>query len=89
MPVRQLGMGDYLDLGAGYGLEVLYPPKQTDLSAGLWALPEYSRNNSSLVLRLIKDGHGIALFAVTVRKRLLPVLWLCRKMALMICRQRF
>ncbi len=62
VPVRQLGMGDYLDLGAGYGLEVLYPPKQTDLSAGLWALPEYSRNNSSLVLRLIKDGHGIALF---------------------------
>lgn len=59
VPVQQIGMGDFLDLGAGYGLEVLYPPK---LNASPWALSEYSSNNSSLVLRLVKDGHGIALF---------------------------
>lgn len=59
VPVQQTGSGDYFDLGAGYGLEVLYPPKT---QANPWALAEYSRNNSSLVLRLVKNGHGIALF---------------------------
>lgn len=59
VPVSVLGMGDFLDLGSGYGLEVLYPPKTFE---NPWALAEYSRNNSSLVLRLVKNGHGIALF---------------------------
>lgn len=59
VPVQQIGMGDYLDLGAGYGLEVLFPPKNLD---NPWALAEYSSNNSSLVLRLVKNGQGIALF---------------------------
>lgn len=61
VPVQKIGMGDYLELGAGYGLEVLFPPKSTDLN-NPWTLPKYSRNNSSLVLRLTKNGHGIALF---------------------------
>lgn len=59
VPVSQLGMGDFLDLGSGYGLEVLYPPKNLK---NIWSLAEYSSNNSSLVLRLVKNGHGIALF---------------------------
>lgn len=59
VPVSQLGAGDFLDLGSGYGLEVLYPPQKSESP---WALAEYSRNNSSLILRLVKNGHGIALF---------------------------
>lgn len=67
IPVIPLGMGDFLDLGGGYGLEVLYPPKMpatTSLKTAKnpWALAKYSRNNSSLILRLVKNGHGIALF---------------------------
>lgn len=59
VPVSQLGTGDFLDLGSGYGLEVLYPPKNSESPL---ALTEYSRNNSSLILRVVKNGHGIALF---------------------------
>lgn len=67
IPVVRLGTGDFLELGGGYGLEVLYPPKNlanTPLKTlkNPWALAKYSRNNSSLILRLVKNGHGIALF---------------------------
>lgn len=67
IPVIPLGMGDFLDLGGGYGLEVLYPPKMPvntplKVAKNPWALAKYSRNNSSLILRLVKNGHGIALF---------------------------
>ncbi|MDE7012622.1 MAG: hypothetical protein K2O76_05240, partial [Mailhella sp.] len=58
LPVVKLGRGDFLDLGNGYGLEVLYPPKKP----GPWSLEKYTANNSSLVLRLVKDSQGIALF---------------------------
>lgn len=71
VPVVQLGMGDFLDIGSGYGLEVLYPPKNTE---NPWALAEYSRNNSSLVLRLVKNGHGIALFCGDAEKEALEKL---------------
>lgn len=62
VPVQQIGSGDFLGLGAGYGLEVLYPPKLVQSNANSLTLAEYSQNNSSLVLRLVKNGHGIALF---------------------------
>ncbi len=58
LPAVKLGRGDFLDLGNGYGLEVLYPPKKP----GSWSLEKYTANNSSLVLRLVKDSQGIALF---------------------------
>ena len=58
LPAVKLGRGDFLDLGNGYGLEVLYPPKKP----GPWSLEKYTANNSSLVLRLVKDSQGIALF---------------------------
>lgn len=75
IPVVRLGMGDFLDLGSGYGLEVLYPPKKSaDNSENPWALTKYSRNNSSLILRLVKNGHGIALFCGDSEKEVLEKL---------------
>lgn len=71
VPVSTLGRGDFLDLGSGYGLEVLYPPKNTESP---WALAEYSQNNSSLVMRLVKNGHGIALFCGDAEKEALEKL---------------
>lgn len=62
--VRQLGAGDYLDLGGGFGLEILYPPKDKNNvkdKSSEFALEKYSANNSSLMARLVKDGKGLML----------------------------
>ena len=113
-PITKLGMGDVVDMGDGFYLQVLYPPysenptspkNPTDTVATPYpahtshtpykpdsakllnalkpipsknALPpskalarakeHYSSNNSSLVLRLVKDGKGLALLCGDVEK---------------------
>lgn len=52
IPTRSLAAGDRLDLGGGLVLEVLHPGPDADLS----------HNNGSLVLRLTRNGRGLALF---------------------------
>lgn len=52
IPTRSLAAGDSLDLGHGLVLDVLHPGPQADLS----------HNNGSLILRLTRNGHGLALF---------------------------
>ena len=53
IPTRSLAAGDSLDLGHGLALDVLHPGPQADLS----------HNNGSLILRLTRNGHGLALFS--------------------------
>lgn len=52
VPVRMLRAGQRIPLDHGLFLEVLYPPASAT---------GYSENNSSLVLRLIRQGRGLAL----------------------------
>ena len=52
IPTRSLSAGDRLDLGHGLALDVLHPGPPADLS----------HNNGSLILRLTRNGHGLALF---------------------------
>ncbi|HML54448.1 MAG TPA: ComEC/Rec2 family competence protein [Solidesulfovibrio magneticus] len=52
IPTRSLAAGDSLDLGNGLALDVLHPGPDADLS----------NNNGSLILRLTRNGHGLALF---------------------------
>ncbi|EKO39720.1 MAG: ComEC/Rec2-related protein [Solidesulfovibrio magneticus str. Maddingley MBC34] len=52
IPTRSLAAGDSLDLGGGLALDVLHPGPDADLS----------HNNGSLILRLTRNGHGLALF---------------------------
>lgn len=49
---RSLAAGDSLNLGHGLTLEVLHPGPEADLS----------QNNGSLILRLTRNGRGLALF---------------------------
>lgn len=51
VPVQTLSQGDLLDLGGGLSLEVVHPPAEG----------RFSSNNASLVLRLVRDGKGLAL----------------------------
>ncbi len=52
IPTRSLAAGDSLDLGNGLALDVLHPGPDADLS----------HNNGSLILRLTRNGRGLALF---------------------------
>lgn len=54
---QKLGAGDFVDLGGGFGLQVLYPPKENSV----FSLEKYSANNSSLVVRLVNGGKGLML----------------------------
>ncbi|MBQ4616191.1 MAG: ComEC/Rec2 family competence protein [Mailhella sp.] len=59
IPEKILRAGDTLDLGNGLKLEVLAP----DIAPGS-SIPEareLSSNNASLALRLVRNGHGLAL----------------------------
>jgi competence protein ComEC len=51
IPQRALAAGDSLDLGHGFVLETLHPGPDDDRSV----------NNGSLILRLTRNGHGLAL----------------------------
>ncbi|MBD5647178.1 MAG: DNA internalization-related competence protein ComEC/Rec2 [Desulfovibrio sp.] len=57
VPGATLGAGDTLLLGDGYRLEVLHPPRQAGQGKDGW-----TGNDASLVLRLTRDGEGLALF---------------------------
>jgi competence protein ComEC len=52
IPIRHLAAGDRLDLGHGLALETLHPGPEADRNT----------NNGSLILRLTRNGHGLALF---------------------------
>lgn len=57
VPGATLGAGDTLLLEDGYRLEVLHPPR-----AGGEGREGWTGNDASLVLRLTRDGEGLALF---------------------------
>ncbi|MBD5557501.1 MAG: DNA internalization-related competence protein ComEC/Rec2 [Desulfovibrio sp.] len=57
VPGATLGAGDTLLLGEGYRLEVLHPPRSEGEEKDGW-----TGNDASLVLRLTRDGEGLALF---------------------------
>lgn len=57
VPNAALAAGDTVLLGEGYGLEVLHPPR-ADGEGG----DGRTGNDASLVLRLTRDGEGLALF---------------------------
>jgi competence protein ComEC len=59
-PVKRLRAGDRLSVESGLWLEVLHPAVH---EAGA------SDNDTSLVLRLVRDGHGLALIPGDVEKR--------------------
>ncbi len=60
IPQRILGRGDALRLPHGFTLEVLWPPPDGQGR-------KRSANDDSLVLRLARDGRGLALFCGDVR----------------------
>jgi competence protein ComEC len=60
VPVRRVHAGEVIDLGAGCGLEVLHPPRDRSFR---------ERNNRSLVLRLVRNGHGLALIPGDVERK--------------------
>jgi competence protein ComEC len=83
----KLGMGDVIDVGDGFYLQVLYPPypleetKQLSPSEGTTAHAKlakprhrYSSNNGSLVMRIVKDGKGLALICGDVENTVLKEL---------------
>lgn len=58
-PMRRFRAGDRIDIEAGLWLEVLHPgPEETGVS----------ENNTSLVLRLVRQGRGLALVPGDVEK---------------------
>lgn len=57
-PVVTLAAGDILELGNGLSLEVLHPPRHAHASS----------NNAALVLRLVRNGQGLALLTGDVEK---------------------
>lgn len=103
IPIEKLGMGDIINLGNGFALQVLHPPYPLDSTKPIFididihsktsltqtqmqeksfpatrplATPfkKYSSNNSSLVLRLVKEGKGLALICGDVEKDVLEEL---------------
>ena len=52
VPVRRVRAGERIEVGQGYVLQVLHPPSGRSFR---------NRNDQSLVLRLVRDGHGLAL----------------------------
>ncbi|NDY58109.1 DNA internalization-related competence protein ComEC/Rec2 [Desulfovibrio sulfodismutans] len=61
---RPLAAGDRLDLGNGAALEVLHPP------AGFTG----KANDASVVLRLVKNGRGLALLCGDIEKKAIRML---------------
>ncbi len=61
---RALAAGDRLDFGNGVSLEVLHPP--TDFRG--------EANDASVVLRLVKDGRGLALLCGDIEKKAIRAL---------------
>lgn len=64
IPVHQLIRGDIINLSGGLSLDVLHPP----------ARGRFSSNNSSLVLRLVRNGEGLALFCGDAERSVLKTL---------------
>ncbi len=66
----KLGMGDQITLGNGFSLEILYPPYPTNKTELFYSnakskakpLPQYDSNQTSLIMRLVKNNHGLAIF---------------------------
>ncbi|NMC48715.1 MAG: hypothetical protein GYA47_04700, partial [Desulfovibrio sp.] len=61
---RALAAGDRLDFGDGVSLEVLHPP--TEFRGGA--------NDASVVLRLVKNGRGLALLCGDIEKKAIRAL---------------
>jgi competence protein ComEC len=61
---RALAAGDRLDFGNGVSLEVLHPPADFRGEA----------NDASVVLRLVKDGRGLALLCGDIEKKAIRAL---------------
>jgi competence protein ComEC len=59
IPLRLAGAGDRLELTPGLVLEVLHPPA---------SVPDSGSNNNSLVLRLTRNGRGLALLCGDLEK---------------------
>ncbi len=51
IPAKKLSLGQKIEMSDGFQLEVLWPPREY----------ESSDNNMSIVLRLVKNGRGLAL----------------------------
>lgn len=67
IPRASLAAGDRLDLGDGYALDVLHPGPSDDRSG----------NNGSLVLRLTRDGVGLAVMPGDAERGVLSRLAAC------------
>ena len=62
VPGAVLNAGDAVLLGDGYILEVLHPPRTPGPGEDETGAAAWTGNDASLVLRLTRDGEGLALF---------------------------
>lgn len=58
IPLLEFRAGDALDLGGGLTLDIVHPPERG----------RFSSNNGSLVVRLTRRGHGLALLCGDIQK---------------------